>query len=160
MRTLFGRIIGHGPRGRPHKTWIEFTRDDLTRLSELQGVRGTYINWWVRCKDWKVWTMNIHEFKQTDNICRTGSAQAGVHSVWRAECLIINRLAGPERLMDDIVWRGGIVQRVSRLVLTWTCLRHTWHEALGCPVWIDCHIHMSVFRTDLSSYHKVVAKYT
>jgi hypothetical protein len=60
-------------------TWIEFTRDDLTRLSELQGVRGTYINWWVRCKDWKVWTMNIHEFKQTDNTCRTGSAQAGVH---------------------------------------------------------------------------------
>ncbi len=40
VRTLFGRISGHGPRGRPHKTWIEFTRDDLTRLSELQGVRG------------------------------------------------------------------------------------------------------------------------
>jgi len=79
VRTLFGRISGHGPRGRPHKTWIEFTRDDLTRLSELQGVRGTYINWWVRCKDWKVWTMNIHKFKQTDNTCRTGSAQAGVH---------------------------------------------------------------------------------
>jgi hypothetical protein len=31
---------------------------------------------------------------------------------------LLNRLAGPERLMDDIVWRGGIVQRVSRLVLT------------------------------------------
>jgi hypothetical protein len=75
---LFGRISGHGPRGRPHKTWVEFTRDDLARLSELKGVRGAYINWWVRCKDWKVWTMNIHEFKQTDNTCRTGSAQAGV----------------------------------------------------------------------------------
>jgi hypothetical protein len=43
VRTLFGRISGHGPRGRPHTTWIEFTRDDLTRLSELQGVDGTYI---------------------------------------------------------------------------------------------------------------------
>jgi hypothetical protein len=51
----------------------------LTRLSELEGVRGTYINWWVRCKDWKVWTMEIHEDKQTDITCRTGSAQAGVH---------------------------------------------------------------------------------
>ncbi len=79
VRTLFGRISGHGPRGRPHKTWIEFTRDDLTRLSELQGVRGKHINWWVWCKDWTVWTMNIHGFKQTDNTCRTGSAQAGVH---------------------------------------------------------------------------------
>ncbi len=62
--------------------------------------------------------------------------------------------------MNDIVWRGGIVQRVSRLVLTRTCLRHTWHEALRCPVWIDCHVHMSGFRTDSSSYHKVVAKHT
>ncbi len=61
--------------------------------------------------------------------------------------------------MDDIVWRGDIVQRVSRLVLTRTCLRHTWHEGVSCPVWIDCHFHMSGFRTDSSSYHKVVAKH-
>ncbi len=56
----------------------QFDRSITHNLSELQGVRGTYINCWVRCKGWKVWTMNIHEFKQTDNTCRTGSAQAGV----------------------------------------------------------------------------------
>jgi hypothetical protein len=27
-------------------------------------------------------------------------------------------------------------------------------------VWIDCHVHMSGFRTDLSSYHMVVAMHT
>jgi hypothetical protein len=40
VRTLFGRICGRGLRGRPHKTWIEYTRDDLTRLSELLGCVG------------------------------------------------------------------------------------------------------------------------
>ncbi len=79
VKTLFRRINGRGPRGRPHKTWIEYTRDDLIRLSELLGVRGTYINWWVRCKDRKVWTIDIHRFKQTHNTSRTGSVQAGVH---------------------------------------------------------------------------------
>jgi hypothetical protein len=74
--------------------------------------------------------------------------------------LSVNLVAGPERLMDDTVSGGGIVQRVSRLVLTCTCLRRTWHEALSCPVWIDCHVHMSGFRNDLSSYHKVVAMHT
>jgi hypothetical protein len=69
-------------------------------------------------------------------------------------------VGGTGETMDDIVWRGGIVQRVSRLVLSRTCLRHTWHEAPNCPVWIDCHVHMSGFRTDSSSYHKVVAKHT
>jgi hypothetical protein len=42
----------------------------------------------------------------------------------------------------------------------WASLRHTWHEALSCPVWIDCHVHLSGFRTDSDSYHKVVAKHT
>jgi hypothetical protein len=27
-------------------------------------------------------------------------------------------------------------------------------------VWIDCPVHMAGFRTDSSSYHKVVAKHT
>jgi hypothetical protein len=31
---------------------------------------------------------------------------------------------------------------------------------LSCPVWIDSHVYMSGFRTDLSSYHKVVAMHT
>ncbi len=130
-------------RGRPHKTWIEYTRDDLARLSEYLGVRGTYINWWERCKDREVWTIDIHKFNQTHNTCRTGSDQAGVHQVSSVKCLTINRLAGPGRLMDDTVWGSGIVQRVSRPVLTCTCLRRTWHEALSCPVWIDSHVFMS-----------------
>jgi hypothetical protein len=52
------------------------------------------------------------------------------------------------------------VRRVSRLVLTCMCLRRAWHEALGCPVWIDSHVYMSGFRTDLSSYHRVAATHT
>jgi hypothetical protein len=79
VRTLFGRVSGPGPRGRPHKTWIEFTRDDFTRLTEIHGVPGTYINWWVRCKYRKVWTIDVHESKQTHNTCRTGSVQAAVY---------------------------------------------------------------------------------
>ncbi len=50
VKTLFGRIGGRAPRGCPHKTSIEYVRDDLACLSVLHGVRGTYINWWVRCK--------------------------------------------------------------------------------------------------------------
>jgi hypothetical protein len=52
------------------------------------------------------------------------------------------------------------VWRVSGLVLICTCLRHAWHEALTCPVWIDSHVHLSGFRTDLSRYHRVVAIHT
>jgi hypothetical protein len=52
------------------------------------------------------------------------------------------------------------VRRVSRLVLTCTRLRRAWHEALNCPVWIDSHVYMSGFRTDLSRYHRVVAIHT
>jgi hypothetical protein len=33
-------------------------------------------------------------------------------------------------------------------------------HSLSCPVWIDCHVHMSGFRTDSSIYHTVVAKHT
>jgi hypothetical protein len=52
------------------------------------------------------------------------------------------------------------VRRVSTLVLTCTCLRRAWHEALSCPVWIDSHVHMCGLRTDLSRYHRVVAIHT
>jgi hypothetical protein len=62
--------------------------------------------------------------------------------------------------MDDTVWGGGTVRRVSRLVLTCICLRRTWHEALTCAVWIDSHVYMSGFRSDLSSYHEVVTMHT
>ncbi len=40
-------------------------------------------------------------------------------------------------------------RRVSRHVLTCTCLRRTWREALSCSVWIDSHIYM--FRLGLIS---------
>jgi hypothetical protein len=52
------------------------------------------------------------------------------------------------------------VRRVSRFVLPCPCLRRAWHEALSCPVWIDSHVYMSGFRTDLSRYHRVVAIHT
>ena len=65
VKTLFGRIGGRGPRGRPPKTWIEYTRDDLLHLSELHGVAGTFMNWWLRCKDWKTWTSNIQKLVAT-----------------------------------------------------------------------------------------------
>jgi hypothetical protein len=147
VKILIGRIGGRAPGGRPHKAWIEYTREDLARLSELHGVRGTYINWWVRCK---VWAIDIHKFDE-----HTTHAERGQ---FRLECVSVkrqvpnNRLAGPVRLMDDTVFGGGIVRRVSRLVLTRTCLRRTWHEALSCPVWIDSHVYMPGFRTHLSSY--------
>ncbi len=37
LRTLFGRIGGRAPRGRPPTTWIEYVREDLVHLSELHG---------------------------------------------------------------------------------------------------------------------------
>jgi hypothetical protein len=91
--------------------------------------------------------------------------QDGVSPGWSTlgvKCRVFKHypVGGTGETMDDIVWRGGIVQRVSRLVLTRTCLRNTWHEALSCPVLIDCHVHMSGFRTDSSSYQYVVAKHT
>jgi hypothetical protein len=45
LRTLFGRIGGRAPRGRPPKTWIEYVRENLVHLSELHGVSGTYVKW-------------------------------------------------------------------------------------------------------------------
>jgi hypothetical protein len=41
-----------------------------------------------------------------------------------------------------------------------SCLRRARHEALSCPVWIDSHVYMSGFRTDLCRYHRVVAIHT
>jgi hypothetical protein len=79
LRTLFGRIGGRAPRGRPPKTWIEYVREDLVQLSELHGVFGTYMNWWLECKDTKSWTKAIHKLKQTNNGCRTGAVRAAVH---------------------------------------------------------------------------------
>jgi hypothetical protein len=72
-------IGGRAPRGRPPKTWIEYVREDLVHLSELHGVFGTYMNWWLQCKDRKSCTIAIHKLKQTTNRCRTGAVQAAVH---------------------------------------------------------------------------------
>jgi hypothetical protein len=41
-----------------------------------------------------------------------------------------------------IPFGGPVLFRVSRHVLTCTCLGRTWHEALSCPVWIDSHVYM------------------
>jgi hypothetical protein len=40
LRTLFGRIGGRIPWGRPHKTWIQYAREDLRYLSECTGCLG------------------------------------------------------------------------------------------------------------------------
>jgi hypothetical protein len=56
LRTLFGGIAAHIPRGRPLKTWIECAHDNLRYLSELHGKKGIYINWRSLCKDRKAWT--------------------------------------------------------------------------------------------------------
>jgi hypothetical protein len=45
------------------KTWIEYAREDLLHLSELHEVFGTYVNWWLWCKDRKAWTIDIHKPK-------------------------------------------------------------------------------------------------
>jgi hypothetical protein len=39
------------------------------------------------------------------------------------------------------VW-AVLVWRVSKLVLTCTCLRRTWHEALSSPGWIYSYVYM------------------
>ncbi len=70
LRTLFGRVGGRAPRGRPPKTWIEYVREDLVHLSELHGVFGTYMNWWSQCKDRKSWTKAIHKLKQPTDVER------------------------------------------------------------------------------------------
>ncbi len=70
LRTFFGRIGGRAPRGRPPKTWIEYVREDLVQLSELHGVFGTYMDWWLQCKDRKSWTIAIHKLKQTTDVER------------------------------------------------------------------------------------------
>jgi hypothetical protein len=63
-------VMGRAPRGRPPKTWIEYVREDLVHLSELHGVFGTYMNWWLQCKDRKSWTVAIHKLKQTTDVER------------------------------------------------------------------------------------------
>jgi hypothetical protein len=52
---------------------LDYEREDPLNLSELDGVFGTYINWWVRCKGTKAWTIAIQKLKQTNNTCRRGS---------------------------------------------------------------------------------------
>jgi hypothetical protein len=79
LRTLFGRLGGRTPRGRPPKIWIENVREDLLHLSGLHGVFGTYINWWVRCQDTKAWGVAIHMLEQSNNSCKTVLVQATVH---------------------------------------------------------------------------------
>jgi hypothetical protein len=79
LRTLFGRIGGRAPRGRPPKTWIEYVREDLVQLSELHGLFGRYMKWWLECTDTKSWTIPIHKLKQSNNRCRTGAVRAAVH---------------------------------------------------------------------------------
>ncbi len=44
LRTLFRRLVGRAPRGRPPTTWIEYVREAFVQLSELHGVSGTYMN--------------------------------------------------------------------------------------------------------------------
>jgi hypothetical protein len=52
------------------KTWIEYVREDLVHLSELHGVFGTYMNWWLQCKDRKSWTTAIHKLTQITDVER------------------------------------------------------------------------------------------
>jgi hypothetical protein len=34
---------------------IDSVWEDILHLSELHGVFGTHVNWWLRCKDSKAW---------------------------------------------------------------------------------------------------------
>ncbi len=46
--------------------WVEYAHEDLRYLSELHGVFGTYINWWLSCK---VWTIGIHKLRVVEKHC-------------------------------------------------------------------------------------------
>jgi hypothetical protein len=121
------------------------TKTPHTCLSQPHGgyCLRTYINWWVRRKDRKFWTIDIHRFKKTHNTCRTGSVSGWSTLSVKCRVSIHNPVGGTGRLMDEISKPFGeavFVRKVSRLVLTCTCLRRAWHEALSCPVWIESHV--------------------
>ncbi len=143
LKTLFRRIGGCAPRGRPPKTWIECVREDLVQFSKLHGVFGTYMNWWLECKDSKAWKIAIHKLKQTNSTCRTGAVRAAVHWVWSIKCLIINRFGGARETDRWYRLGGRYCPEVSGHVLTCTCPNCTWREALNGSVWIDFHVYIS-----------------
>jgi hypothetical protein len=69
VRSFFDSFpLVRGPPSHPKrcipkapKTWIEYTPNNLVRISELHGIFGTYMNWWLVCKDRKAWTNALHK---------------------------------------------------------------------------------------------------
>jgi hypothetical protein len=59
ITVLFGQFWGQLLRGRPPKTWLEYVRDDLSRLSKLHRILETYLDWWRLCRDRNEWTKKI-----------------------------------------------------------------------------------------------------
>jgi hypothetical protein len=54
-----------------------YGREGLLYLSDLHGVFGTYINWWLLCRDGKAWTIAIHKLKMAEiDILKCGNVAA------------------------------------------------------------------------------------
>jgi hypothetical protein len=65
INTLFGKFGGQLPRGPPPKVWLEYVRDNLSHLSKLHVMLGTYLNWWRLCRDRNEWTKKIRKVVAT-----------------------------------------------------------------------------------------------
>jgi hypothetical protein len=60
-----------------------------------------------------------------------------------------------------ISFGGAVLSRGSRGLCSLAHVSDTLGmKHLFAQFGIDCHVHMSGFRTDSSSYHKVIAKHT
>jgi hypothetical protein len=51
MGSLAGNFLEVAPQ-----SWLENVRDDLSCLSEVHGILGTYIDWWRLCRDRNEWS--------------------------------------------------------------------------------------------------------
>jgi hypothetical protein len=58
------------PLGVAHPNLDSVCAGGFSPLVRIAGVFGTYMNWWLQCKDRKSWTIAIHKLKQTTDVER------------------------------------------------------------------------------------------
>lgn len=62
LGSYLGHLQGRSLEAIHPKTWKEYVREDSIHVSEIGGLRCTFIDWWSSCKDMGAWT-NIIEME-------------------------------------------------------------------------------------------------